>query len=249
MSKNKQIWDTKENADAYEAYANTFSMYKDTSRNLVEIAGITAGLVVVDLAAGTGATTEAIIEKVGQNIKIFAVDQAEEMLKKIKVKFLDTENSPNTFYVTSEAEELNKVVQEKVDVVVCNSAFWQMRAKETLKAISNTLKQGGVFALNLPDTFFTYKDFKKQPINPLPYSQRDLVSWGKECSLILSVESVVTYTKTASDRLAFNEIPVMRRNFKTKDEELKFIANLKNESVKNSTSEQQWVFFVFKKVK
>ncbi len=242
MSKGKEIWNTKENAEAYDAYARRFPMCRDTSRDLVDISGIKSGMTIVDLAAGTGATTQAIIEKVAGTVRIIAVDQAEEMLKKAKQKC----TGGNVLFIVSSAENLEQVISEPVDAVICNSAFWQMKPHQVFKSVSTILKQGGIFAFNLPDSFFSHTDFKKQPINSAPYSTDDLTLWGKEVGLTLVTESVKAYRKTFNEVVAFNEIPVMKRNFKTEDEKNQFIARLREETTKN-ISQRQWVYFVFKK--
>lgn len=243
MSKGKDIWNTKENAEAYDAYARNFPMYKDTSRDLVEASGVASGMVILDLAAGTGATTQAIMDKTAGDVSIIAVDQAEEMLKKITEKFANQ----NVKVVVSEAENLDKVITESIDAVICNSAFWQMKALQVFKAVSNILKQNSIFAFNLPDSFFRFKDFNKQPFNPVSYGFDDLISWGNEVGLTLVTKSVKAYSKTIDEAVAFNEIPVMKRNFQTEEEKNKFIEKLREESARNPSSERQWVCFVFRK--
>jgi hypothetical protein len=56
-------WDDAENATAYARYCREFPLYRDTSAVLASLAGLeTAGLA-VDLACGTGATTQAILAR------------------------------------------------------------------------------------------------------------------------------------------------------------------------------------------
>ncbi|MEX1013591.1 MAG: class I SAM-dependent methyltransferase, partial [Candidatus Paceibacterota bacterium] len=132
------------------------------------------------LAAGTGTTTEALIEKFGESVEIIAVDQAEEMLKKAEEKL---SNYKNIEYIVSQAENLDENITTKVDLVVCNSAFWQMVPKKTLKAVSNILNKGGMFIFNLPDSFFAHNDFKREPRNPVSYDIEKLSDWAEEFSL------------------------------------------------------------------
>ncbi len=243
MSRGKDIWNTKENAEAYNLYASNFPMYIDTSRDLVKISGINLGTTLIDLACGTGTTTQAIMDATNSRVNIIAVDQAEEMLKKVKEKFVDG----NVRFISSEAEDLDKVISEPIDAVICNSAFWQMKAQTTIRAVSNVLKSGGIFAFNLPDSFFNYSSFKKQPINPAPYNLNDLIGWAKEVKLTMVTEMVKTYSKTAEEVIAFNEIPVMKRSFKTDDEKNKFFEKLQNDKNKNILGVRQWVYLVFRK--
>lgn len=242
MSKNKDIWNTKENADAYDAYARMFPMYTETSRDLVAISDIQPGMLVVDLAAGTGVTTQLILDQTAGTVRIIAVDQAEEMLKKAHEKF----PTRNVRFLVAEAENLDKVINEPIDAVLCNSAFWQIKPKNVFKSVANILKQGGIFAFNLPDSFFRYTDFIWQPVKPLPYTVHNLAEWGREVGLILVKQSVQTYTKTLDEILAFNDIPVIKRNFETEDEKKDFVTRL-HEKYTAGKSQQQWVYFVFKK--
>lgn len=243
MSKGKDAWNTKENAEAYDAYARNFPMYQDTSRDLVAISGIKLGMTVVDLAAGTGTTTQAILDKTNGNVCIIAVDQAEEMLKKAREKFV----GQSVQFIVSEAEDLDTAIRESVDTILCNSAFWQMKAQKVFRSVSHILKPDGVFAFNLPDHFFSYPDFQTQPRTPSPYNLDNLVSWGKEVGLTLVTKSVETYSKSADEMIAFNEIPVMKRNFKTEDDRKKYIAALQESRTENTLKRRQWVYFVFQK--
>lgn len=79
---------------------------------------------------------------------------------------------------------------------------------------------------------------------PSPHSH---ILWGKEAGLTLISQTIEVYSKTAEEMLAFNEIPVMKRNFKTEDEKNKFILKLQEESTKNTSVQRQWVYFVFRK--
>ncbi|WKZ26627.1 MAG: class I SAM-dependent methyltransferase [Candidatus Paceibacterota bacterium] len=241
MSKYRISWNTKENANAYDKYATGFSMYKNTSRDLVKISDVKPGMTIIDLAAGTGATTQEIINAVGDNVRIIAIDQAEAMVKKAQEKF---KNRKNMKFIVAEAENLCKVVKEPVDVVICNSAFWQMRIKTTFRNISDILKDDGLFAFNLPDQFFSYRYFKNKPRNPLPYNLKNLTSWAKDNKLTLIAKSVKEYSKTADEIITFSKIPVMSRNFKSAKGREDFIANIKKH--KNS-KKNQWLYLVFKK--
>ncbi len=246
MSKRKKEWDTKENAEAYDEYANNFSMYKDTSKDLVKISKIKPKMRIVDLAAGTGITAKVVFDKVGADVYIIAVDQSEMMLRKAKEKFLDKKN---TKFIIAEAENLDKVVKKQVDVIICNSAFWQIKPREVFKAASNVLKYGGIFAFNLPDQYFNYNGFNKQPRKPLSYNLDDLVTWGKEAGLYLIDQSVKEYKRNLSEITAFSKIPVMQKNFKSAADRESFISDTTERMKKNSYKKSQWLYLAFTKQK
>ncbi|MEK7091948.1 MAG: class I SAM-dependent methyltransferase [Patescibacteria group bacterium] len=234
MSTRKGFWDTKENAEAYDNYARNFPMYQETSADLVEIVDLKSGMTVIDLAAGTGATSQAILAKIGDQGRVIAVDQAKEMLKKAQEKFA----SKNVQFVVAEAENLDQVITEPVDVVVCNSAFWQMKAPETLRAVANVLKPDGIFAFNLPDQFFD---------NPSSDNLDSLGTLGQKADLKLESRTTKRYQKSPAEKLAFQEIPIMQRNFRDEDERAQFMAKLKDKAEQNIPQEQQWIYFVFRK--
>src|SRR3989344_3223794 len=244
MSQRKKDWDTEENAVAYDQYARKFPMYKSTSEDLVKISGIKSGMTVVDLAAGTGITTQAIIEKTGGDVSVIVVDQAKEMLKKAKERFLDNKN---VRFIVAEAEDLNNVIKKPVDAIICNSAFWQMNPKKVFGAASHTLKNNGIFVFNLPDQYFSCQGFKKQPRKPLPYDFSNLVLWGKEVGLVLIAKSVKEYSKNISEIVAFNEIPVMKKNVVSKkNDKEKVINKLKKKFGKDSSKKSRWIYLVFR---
>lgn len=248
MSTRKEIWDTKRNAEVYNAYTQMFPMYRDTSKDLVTIANIKPGMIVIDLAAGTGTTTQAILRQARGKIHIIAIDQAEAMLEQARVKFT---NHKNIRFVVAEAEKLSEVIDKVkgVDAVVCNAAFWQMRPKQVFKEVSKILKREGVFAFNLPDQFFNYQEFHRHTKNALPYHFDDIIAWGNEVGLTLTHKSVKTYHKSAGEIIAFNQIPVMEKNFSTKEERDDFFARLKQESEKQQRKQNQWLYLVFRKIK
>jgi hypothetical protein len=50
----KSTWDSEETAAAYAAFTGEFTMYRDTSRDPVQLAMPAPAAAVVDLACGTG---------------------------------------------------------------------------------------------------------------------------------------------------------------------------------------------------
>lgn len=243
MSKNRHLWDTKENAEEYNKYAGTFSMYKETSKDLIALAKIEKNMTVVDLAAGTGVTTQEIINKTDGQINIIAIDQSLEMLEKAKQNL----NNENIRYIASEAEEFGKKINTKVDVIISNSAFWQMDAGKTFSNVSSVLKKGGIFAFNLPEQFFNHPDFttkKNSKVEKL--SREELVSLANKSGFKLIKEVVKSYEKSRDEVIAFWNIPVMKSNFNSEEDRVRIINKIK-EMPDNEKRESKWVCFVFKK--
>lgn len=245
MSKKSKKWDTRKNAEEYEKYVQKFSMYQTTSDDLVKVAGIRPGMRVVDLAAGTGATTESIIEATDGDIEVILVDQAQHMLDIAQNKFSDFDFE----YLVTAAEELESVMNKQVDAVISNSAFWQMETEKTFEAVSSVIKPGGRFVFNLPDQFFDHPDFQASPRKALPYTESDLINLAKDVGLLHKKSEIKSYEKTIKEILAFIDIPIMRDNFKTEANRQKHIEKLKDKYPEGTTKQSQWIYFVFEKVK
>lgn len=140
-------WNNPLTAKKYDGYAQTYISYKNTNRDLVKIADISADQLVVDLACGTGMTSQAILQKLSPSGHIFAVDSSPAMLQVAKQNI----EKPNVSFHISPAERVHEVVPGQVDRILCNSAFWQMETEATLASIRRLLKDEGLFAFNLPD--------------------------------------------------------------------------------------------------
>ena len=102
-------------------------------------------MTVVDLGCGTGATTSVIVEKLRDEGAVLAVDFSEEMLNFARSRI----RSLRVRFIHSPAEEFDRFLEEPVDRVLSNFAFFQFADKEkVLTALGRTLKPGGLFLLN-----------------------------------------------------------------------------------------------------
>jgi hypothetical protein len=100
------------------------------------------------------------------------------------------------------------------------------------------------FAFNLPDSFFAYKEFKNEPRKSVSYSYDDLKCWGEELSMKIESCVVKEYESNTREVVAFNEIPVMQRNFPSEEAKEEFINDTLS---KDETRKKEWVYFVFRK--
>jgi ubiquinone/menaquinone biosynthesis C-methylase UbiE len=142
-------WADALNAQLYERYAQTHSIYRETGKKLVEFAQIHPGMTVVDLACGTSIVTEQLLSALAQTGMVIAVDQSAAMLEIAAQKC----SGEHIQFLCSPAEVIATVLLEaSVDVVVCNAAFWQMKARETLEGLQKILKAGARFVFNFPLT-------------------------------------------------------------------------------------------------
>jgi SAM-dependent methyltransferase len=157
-------WDSPENAEAYAAFCRRCSMYRDTSEDLAVVAGIEGAGLVIDLACGTGASTEAILARLPHDGRVVAVDGSEAMLAVARASIGD----PRVRWIHARAEELTSHVGRIADVVVCNSGLWQMDMPTVLEAISRTLQPGGRLAFNIGRAFIALPLTPEESERPVP---------------------------------------------------------------------------------
>lgn len=144
-------WD-KRTAKIYDYYSEKYPLYKKTSQFLIKQANIKRGMTIVDLACGTGITIKEILKKVGNSGKVIGIDSSHAMIDIAKKKI----NRNNVVFICSSAEQIDRVIQTKVDLIVCNSAFWQMNMNKVLKGIRKILKDDGKFIFNISGQYYKF---------------------------------------------------------------------------------------------
>ena len=78
-------WHDERNARAYDAYARSCAMYRDTARDLVAIADVRRGMTAIDVACGTGLVGLLACEVLGANhSQVYFVDYSQAMLEKAR---------------------------------------------------------------------------------------------------------------------------------------------------------------------
>jgi SAM-dependent methyltransferase len=138
-------WGEDDNARRYDVFARQHSMYQNTSRDLIALAGLSADAVVLDLACGTGVTSREILATLGPGGEVIGADKSAAMLAVAARVIAD----PRVTWVQARAENVNRHVTAPVDDVVCNSAIWQTDLAATATAVRNILATGGRFVFNV----------------------------------------------------------------------------------------------------
>jgi len=245
-------------------------MYKKTSQYLVKIANINKYMTIVDLACGTGVTTIEILKKAGTSGKIIGIDSSKEMLdiakKKIKQK--------NVYFIQSPAEEIDQAIKGKVDLVLCNSAFWQMNMNRTLQSIKRILKNNGKFIFNIGSQFYKFpknprasrdvlffsimKEIaaelyglkpKKRKLKLLDFETINKIL--KNNSFEIDSYKILEFRQTAKDTYEFFKIPVMtgwvfpNLNY---SERMMILDKAYKKVDKSKKFTSKWIYFVTKKV-
>lgn len=138
-------WSESQTARLYDAFAQRFPMYLDTSVDLLDHLRIKQDAKVIDLACGTGVTTRAVLDRLGDNGRIWAVDASEPMLEIARRRIPDSRVN----WRLGNALDLSRLVDHGVDDAVCNSAIWQLGPLDSLfPVVRSVLRSGAQFACN-----------------------------------------------------------------------------------------------------
>jgi SAM-dependent methyltransferase len=163
-------WNGTANASAYADFACRYPMYRLTSAHLVEVAGLAPDAKVVDLACGSGVSVEAALATLGPRGCVFAVDDSADMLAEARSRITDE----RVTWVREQAENLGASVPSGLDVVLCNSAFWQTDMPTAAAAARGVLHDGGRLVFNVGARLLTDRPEARTPGNPLIERMREI---------------------------------------------------------------------------
>jgi SAM-dependent methyltransferase len=104
---------------------------------LVRVVGALDGMAVVDLAAGTGLQTRALV---GRGARVVAVDHDVRMLRRLRSR------PPSVPAVAGRSEQI-PLRDNVADLVVCATAWHWLRTAESVEQIRRILRPGGHLAL------------------------------------------------------------------------------------------------------
>jgi trans-aconitate methyltransferase len=147
-------WGEDDNARRYDAFTREFTIYQETSRDLIALATPAADSAVLDLACGTGATTREILAVLGPDGTVTGVDKSAAMLAAAASSVAD----PRVTWIHARAETVGQHLSTPVDAVLGNSAIWQTDLAETAVAVRAVIRDGGRFAFNVPTDFLADED-------------------------------------------------------------------------------------------
>jgi SAM-dependent methyltransferase len=161
----EKFWN--QSAREYAAYASEKKLYRESAEEMVRLAEIEPGMVVVDLACGTGIVSEAILKAFdGRGVRVVGIDFSPDMLgyaqRRLKSDALE--------FHCARAEDLSRIVREPVDRILCNAAFWHFDRDKVAAEISRVLKPSGRGLIGLPP-----QNFKN--IDPVKLYHEDKRLW------------------------------------------------------------------------
>ena len=155
---NDNVWLRNETARRYKIFTEQTTMYQELSRKMLELADIQPGMRVLDLGCGTGVTTQAVLQALDGRGQVLAVDISDPMLQIARQQV----RSEQVVFMQADAAELERLILEPVDRVVCNSVFWQFRHKaQVLPALHAVLADNGRLVFNVPEPYFIFKDIPR----------------------------------------------------------------------------------------
>jgi trans-aconitate methyltransferase len=123
-------WGSWINAEIYDRFVRERPIYQWLNRVLVDSTGNVARAErILDLACGTGATTEACLRDMEPRSVIVGVDASEEMVRLARTNIID----PRAHFEVIAADGLRRLTG-RFDSVVCNAAFWQFPSHDSVFA-------------------------------------------------------------------------------------------------------------------
>ncbi len=140
-------WQDDHAAAAYAGFCQTHSMYRWSSRQLLDAISCDADATLLDLCAGTGATTAEALAGAGPDARVYAIDNSAAMIRAGR-RLLD---DPRVHWICAPAEQVGRlgVLHAPADAAVCNSAIWKTDVAAVVDGVADCLRPGGRFAFNI----------------------------------------------------------------------------------------------------
>ncbi len=165
-----------DNAFSFKAFSEQ-PFYRQVNKSLVDNIGLKRGWTVVDVACGSGAVTELIIEKIrgARDAMVIGLDMSASALKDAGDKVAGARDAVVEF-VQARAEEMSAAVRRAADAVIfCNGIHYIEAKHQLLGEVYRTLRPGGLFAFNTsffdgalpPDTMRFYRRWMMKTVRKL----------------------------------------------------------------------------------
>ncbi len=123
------------------------SWHAGYAERLVELAGLTPGMRVLDAATGTGLAALAAARAVGPSGQVVGVDISAGMLQQAD-RLLTASGLTNVSYVKADATALDGFDDEAFDVVLCCAGMLYLPASTAFAAWHRVLKPGGLLCFS-----------------------------------------------------------------------------------------------------
>ena len=134
----------------YEAFCRRHPRYGRANNALISHARITGASRVLDLAAGTGRTTEAALEALDPDGRIICVEKSAAMRAAGMKRIADARVSWRSTLPRA---------AESFDRILCGAAIWQFDPlAEVFQTLSGMLRRGGALCFNVPALYLLEAD-------------------------------------------------------------------------------------------
>jgi len=131
----------------YDASDRKYRIYSESAKALVKLAHIKENECVLDVACGTGISTEQIFQRVKRKGKTVGIDVSENMLQLARERF---SHRGNVQFLQFDALQLSQM-EETFDVVLSNFGYWSLMSQAPLffREASRVLSAKGRLIFNV----------------------------------------------------------------------------------------------------
>lgn len=250
-------WLEEETARRYEIFEEKTSMYRELSQTMIRLAGIRPGMRVLDLGCGTGVTSRAVLDRLGADGHVYALDVSGSMLAAARRRL----PGDRVTFLHADAAAAADLIREPVDRVVCNSVFWQFRHKpQVLAALLRVLAPDGRFVFNVPETYLVFKSIPRSPKVAVLFKQLISERYGVGVQDLRSLEvflnnhrfevlgtEIVERSHSAEESYLFMQLPVATAWMEpplSYEERLQVLEEAWQLADREQTSTRRWMYFV-----
>lgn len=127
------------------------ALFRESNRRLVELAALSPGMSVLDLACGSGHTALSALEQVPEGLTMHLLDQNASMIETARQHL----GGRVAAYHTADAAQAAALGLPKLDRVLCNLSFWYFRDPHAvLQMLRRMITPTGRLCFSLSGTYF-----------------------------------------------------------------------------------------------
>jgi ubiquinone/menaquinone biosynthesis C-methylase UbiE len=253
---NNPAWLEEETARRYHIFVQQTTLYQGLSRLMLQLAEIEPGMQVLDLGCGTGITTQAVLDVLGESGYIYAVDISAPMLAVARQQI----SSKRVTFIQADAA-LTGLADGSVERIVCNSVFWQFRHKPQVMAeLRRVLKPEGRFIFNAPEPYFMFEAIPRSKKVSVLFEQLAAERYGvgrqdlrsievflRNCGFEITGKQMLERTRSAAESYLFMQIPVATAWMEPPlayDTRLALLEEAYHLAEPGQATKQRWMYFV-----
>jgi ubiquinone/menaquinone biosynthesis C-methylase UbiE len=231
-------------------------MYQELSRLMVQLAEIESGMRVLDLGCGTGVTTQAVLQALGESGHVHALDISAPMLEVARKQIA----SERVSFIEADAAATS-LPDHSIQRVVCNSVFWQFRHKpEVMAELRRVLTPDGRFIFNAPEPYFMFEAIPRSKRVSVLFEQLAAERYGVGRQDLRSIEAflrnhgfeiigkqMLERTRSTAESHLFMQIPVATAWMEPPldyDTRLALLEEARQLAGLGQATKQRWMYFL-----